>query len=194
LLAIDRLAQRLTRGAERFDPGGRLGAQGHLREEWIESWLEFFREAPVARELPHLVDGNLHDALRVATHALAVAVAERLSAFLGPQSAETEIVLVGGGRRNGLLLREIMSRLPADAAIHSVAEIGLRDESLTAASTAILAMLFVDRVAGNLPHLTGAEGSRILGRLTPGASAPFRRLLVEMTSRSPETLTLRDAV
>jgi anhydro-N-acetylmuramic acid kinase len=196
LAPIDRLTQQLTAGAERFDPGGRLGAQGRLRDQWLAPWSEFFGndESIISRDTLPNSPATLHDALRLATHALAATLAERVTNFVGGRFSEVEIVLAGGGRRNGLLLREIIARLPAEAAIHPLTEYGLRDESLSPAVAAILALFFIDRVAGNLPHITGSDASRVLGRLTPGNPATLRRLLLQMSARTPETQKLRDAM
>lgn len=196
LAALDRLTRALTGDLERYDPGGRLGAQGRLREEWLAPWLEYFasESAPEAISSPRHSANELHDALRSATAALAATLAGRIGSFIGGRFSEVEILLAGGGRRNGLLLRELAARMPAEAVMHPITEFGLRDESLAPATAAILAMFFVDRVAGNLPHLTGADGARVLGRLTPGNPATLRRLLQQMSARTPETSTLRDAI
>lgn len=212
LLVLDRLVQRATAGAEPFDHGGRLGAQGRFRADLArrfaeasppakatgpvsiaqaiaasERWLEAADEAMSSQRC------TLHDVLRTATYVVAQTLASQLLPWLEP-SAATEVVLSGGGRRNGLLLREILSRLPADAAILPISAMSMADEALRPTAAALLAMLHVDQVPGNLPHLTGARSPRILGRLTPGGPVAWRRLLLDMAAHSRQTLSLREAI
>lgn len=60
--------------------------------------------------------------------------------------------------------------------------------------SALLGMLHIDQVPANLPHVTGAEGLRILGRLTPGKLSVWRHLLTNMTDTQSPIMRLKDAV
>ena len=52
--------------------------------------------------------------------------------------------------------------------------LGIPAHGRKATSFGMLAALTLDGVAGNLPSVTGAAGSRLLGSLTPGSSANWR--------------------
>jgi hypothetical protein len=68
------------------------------------------------------------------------------------------------------------------------------DLKLDAVLTAILGLMHVDQMPGNLPELTGCEQQRILGRLTPGRPHQWRQLLREMADFQPPVMKLKDAV
>src|SRR5205814_9518998 len=56
-----------------------------------------------------------------------------------------------------------------------------------------LAALTVDGVPANLPSATGASGSRLLGSLTPGASANWARCLAWMAAQTAHLRGLNPA-
>jgi anhydro-N-acetylmuramic acid kinase len=66
--------------------------------------------------------------------------------------------------------------------------------SLGSASASVLGLMHIDQMPATLPWLTGARQPRILGRLTPGNPANFRRLVMEMGDSRPPVMKLRDAV
>ena len=77
-----------------------------------------------------------------------------------------EVVVCGGGRRNGHLMSCLRALLPAHGVV--IAEdIGVDGDGLEAAAFAWLAKCFIDRIPGNAPDATGARGPRILGCLYP---------------------------
>jgi anhydro-N-acetylmuramic acid kinase len=130
-LLLDLLAQRLSGGEEHFDPGGRLAVQGRRISELIEHWLrDPYFDRPLPRWHPRGVlperfltdalqlavqhDWSVRDLLCSATHFIAETVAWALRKRLPDDAAIDEIVVVGGGQHNGMLLREIgrLTRLP----------------------------------------------------------------------------------
>jgi anhydro-N-acetylmuramic acid kinase len=196
---IDWLTETLTGGAELFDHGGNFGAQGRVRVELAPSWESVVRSEEISKpeiaSLAEAASGDgyaVHDIICTATHILATELAEKARHWLAAES-ELDLILTGGGRKNGLLLREIMSLLPG-VELRTLSAVGLRDCSLAPVVAALLAMLHVDQAPANLPHLTGAESVRLLGRITPGSPPSWRRLLSEMAARSPQTLKLRAAI
>lgn len=66
--------------------------------------------------------------------------------------------------------------------------------SLNSVLAAVLGMMSIDQIPANLPHITGAQTQRILGRFTPGAPSNWRQLLREMADFQPPAMRLRDAV
>ena len=64
-------------------------------------------------------------------------------------------------------MRIAISRAIAPLNVISFAERFFDGEAKEAVAFALLAYLFVERRAGNVPRATGANGPRILGKLTP---------------------------
>ena len=102
------------------------------------------------------------------------------------------MIVTGGGRQNGMLLRE-MGRL-TEIPPTRIDEAGIDDEALAPASAAVLALLYIDQIPGNHPALTNAEISRVLGRLTPGSPQSWQRLLAAISGTKTAVRPLRSAV
>ena len=66
--------------------------------------------------------------------------------------------------------------------------------SFHAVMAAVLGLMHVDQMPGNLPGVTGGSQQRILGRLTPGRPHQWRQLLREMADFQPPAMKLRNAV
>jgi anhydro-N-acetylmuramic acid kinase len=207
---LDQLVQRLTQGEHRFDPGGRFAVQGRRIRALLEHWLAdpWFRR-PLPRWQPRgvrperfLLDAvqmavesgwSVRDLLCTATHLIAETVARSLERYRPPDMTTCEAVVTGGGQHNGLLLREIVDRVPGVRVVR-VGQLGLPDEALAPACVALLALLYVDQVPANHPAVTGTELPRVLGRLTPGSPQSWQRLLLELTGTRPAVRPLRAAV
>ncbi len=207
---VDLLAQRLTGGQSRFDPGGRLAVQGRRINELVDRWLA---DASVDRPLPHwhpngmrperlLTDAlktaaerawSIRDLLCTATHFLAEMTVRAIGRRLPAAERLGELVLSGGGQHNGMLLREIGARLPEVPLLRS-SELGIEDEALDAAATAMLGVMFLDRVPANSMAITGAEVPRVLGRLTPGSAQNWQRLIQSLGGSCPVVRPLRSAM
>jgi 1,6-anhydro-N-acetylmuramate kinase len=68
------------------------------------------------------------------------------------------------------------------------------DAALEPTAAAVLTLLFIDQTPATYTQLTGTEGPRILGRLTPGAPASANRLFAEMAGHRRATMPLRSAM
>ncbi|MDP9044196.1 MAG: anhydro-N-acetylmuramic acid kinase [Pseudomonadota bacterium] len=160
-----------------YDDGGRWGATGQVdatlltrlrsdpyfalalpkstgRDRFNAHWLAAHLAGSAAR--PVDVQATLTEltaavcASEVATHA----------------SDARELLVCGGGARNDLLMRRLGARLPGVTVLPTDAR-GLPADQVEACAFAWLARAFVRREAGNLPSVTGAAGSRLLGALYP---------------------------
>lgn len=207
---LDLLAQRLTSGEHRFDPGGRLAVQGRHLPELMGHWLNdpLFNK-PLPRWHPHGVrperflteslklaverGWSIRDLLCTATHFLAEAVARTIARRLPEDTPFDEILLSGGGQQNGMLLSEISVRLPG-IPLKRIAEFGAAGEMLEPTSVAVLALLHLDQVPGNPSTVTGAEIPRVLGRLTPGSPQAWQRVLEALWAARPAAQPLRSAI
>lgn len=206
---LDHLAERLSSGGDRFDPGGRLAVQGRCISELLEHWLaDSYFDRPLPRWHPRGVpperylseslqmavenDWSVRDLLCTATHFLAQTIARAIGRRL-PEDAEVdEIVVAGGGQLNGMLLHEI-SRATQRPIVRA-AELDAPDEALESAAVALLALLAIDQVPANPTAITGTEVPRILGRWTPGSPQQWQRLLSTIADAEPAARPLRSAI
>jgi anhydro-N-acetylmuramic acid kinase len=204
---LDQLTRRLTSGETAYDAGGRLAVQGRRIAELLEHWLgdPYFRR-PLPRWQPRgirperflleamqmAVDRgwSVRDMLCTATHFLAEATALAVRRCLPEDARVDEIVLTGGGQHNGMLLREIASRIPQIPLVR-VDQFGPCGEALAPACVALLALLHLDEIPANHSAVTGTEVPRVLGRLTPGSTQSWQRLLRELTGAGRAARALR---
>ncbi len=175
---------RMLRPELRFDRGGALARAGNPVEEVIEELLahpyfaapppkstgrELFTPEYVARlvkrcrELrPNCSD---EDVIATATALTARSIADAYRRFL-PEPVE-EVLVSGGGAKNDTLI-DMLRNLVAPMSVRRFDEVFFDGEAKEAVAFALLAKLFVDARAGNVPTATGARGPRLLGKLTPG--------------------------
>ena len=206
---LDELTHRLTGGSRSFDRGGSLAVQGRRIDNLLEHWLRdpsFNRPLPrwhpcgiqperfLADAIRMAVDSgwSVRDLLCTAAHLIAESVARALR-WLPSDVQIDQMLLTGGGRHNGLLLREIGDRLPGLSTIH-VQELGVPDGILSAASIAVLVLCHIDQMPAAPKAANGAEPTCVLGRLTPGSPPNWQRLLREMTAAAAIDRPLRKAV
>jgi len=76
------------------------------------------------------------------------------------------VYVCGGGAENGELMRQLAAALP-QATVQSTAALGVAPNRVEALAFAWLGYRFMQRLPGNLPAVTGAQGERILGALYP---------------------------
>jgi anhydro-N-acetylmuramic acid kinase len=169
-----------------FDANGEWGAAGEVREDWLADALSepFFHQAPpksTGRDLfnpdwltrwlaPHgLTDGPMADgALARDVQATLCELTARSAALaLREHAADaSDVVVCGGGALNGDLMRRLGEQLPGVRVGRSDAH-GLDVMQVEAAAFAWLAWTHLQRLAGNVPAVTGARGPRVLGALYP---------------------------
>lgn len=77
-----------------------------------------------------------------------------------------EIYVCGGGARNAYLMQRLRSRVP-HIQWQATDEAGIPAQAMEALAFAWLAWRHDERLAGNLPAVTGAKGERILGAYYP---------------------------
>lgn len=160
-----------------FDRDGAVAAKGQPDDELLHTLLAdpFFEQPPpksTGRELfsPHWLErviGGRQLATDVVmatlTRLTAVAIARAIDRWY-PQAAD--IVVCGGGTRNATLQRMLAAECAPRPVIASSA-LGVEPDQVEALAFAWLAHAHVNRQGGNVPSVTGARGSRILGALYP---------------------------
>ncbi len=75
-----------------------------------------------------------------------------------------------------MLLRELAAVLPGVPLV-PIEDAGIEAEALDPACYALMALFYLDQTPANRPEVTGAEMSRVLGRLTPGSPQNWQRLV-----------------
>ena len=118
-------------------------------------------------------DQDWMDIVATLTELTALTVADAYARWILPLGIE-EVVLTGGGARNGTLVKRI-SELLAPLPVVDGGVLGVDPEAKEALAFAVLAWAHAAGIPANAPGATGASGIRLLGSLTPGDLARSRR-------------------
>ena len=163
-----------------FDRDGALAARGRVHTALLETLLEepyLALSAPksTGRELFHRAwlapalqrhAADVADVMATLSEYTARTIADALRAV--PAFAPQELLVCGGGARNGALMRRLAAQLPglrvADTSVR-----GIAPEHVEAALFAWLAERHLQGLPGNIVAVTGARGPRVLGALHRGA-------------------------
>ena len=89
-----------------------------------------------------------------------------LDALRAAAPGTRELLVCGGGARNGALMRRLAALWPG-LRVADTDSAGLPAMQVEAAAFAWLARQFCERLPGSHPAVTGATGTRILGALYP---------------------------
>ncbi|MBS4097232.1 MAG: anhydro-N-acetylmuramic acid kinase [Sulfuricella sp.] len=159
-----------------YDDDGQWGQKGKLIPELLERLLAepYFSAPPpksTGRDLFNLAwlhtfrphDHRPEDVQATLVELTARGIADAIATYCrGAQ----EIYLCGGGARNGALANRLKALLP-NTAWRLTDDLGLPTDCVEACAFAWLAQQTLVKKAGNLPDVTGAKGSRILGAIYP---------------------------
>jgi anhydro-N-acetylmuramic acid kinase len=211
LSLIDRFAREATGGRRRYDDGGHLAVQGQCLEALVELW-QAEKPSPVlpgprwrsaGGSVKHMFESamaaapragwSVTDMLCTANHVLARAIVLAIRDRLPANPAVDEVVISGGGQHNGLLVQALTQRL-AGLPLLAESQLGVPTGMRGAAVAGVLALLHLDQTPACPTAITGARTPRVLGRLTPGSPQSWQRVLREMTTQQPATVSLRSAI
>lgn len=162
------------------DEGGALALQGEILTPLLHQCLgdAYFSVKPpksTGREYFHLDWLKAHiKTARLGQHAsladmmatLSQLSAQSVADALARINFEPLNIWVSGGGRHNLALMNALSAL-TDGSTATIEDAGVEGDSLEAAAFAWLARECLHSRAGNLPQVTGATGSRILGAIYP---------------------------
>ena len=182
---LDLAAHQFSGGKFSFDANGTWARQGQPDEDLIQSWLQeaYLQQAPpksTGRELFGRADlaqrlvaietraqqanqqahqqPNPANALATLTAFSAAVIGQDLAK--GPPVQE--LLVAGGGCRNGLLMEELQRRCRGTR-VRPLADLGIGDSDREALAFALLAWWHALRHPGNLPSVTGASRPAVLG-------------------------------
>jgi anhydro-N-acetylmuramic acid kinase len=182
-MILDELARRFTRGSLGCDLNGAFAAKGRAREPWLRSALQhsFFAQVPprsAGREefgssfVDEIIDlaeprtpEQWYDLFATAVELTTFPVQDAILRFVAPLERFTRVVVAGGGTRNPAImrsLREVM--LPAE--VITTDELGIPSALKEAIAFALLASARIDQIPTNIPAVTGASKSVLLGKIT----------------------------
>ena len=178
-ILIDLAIWQLTNGELAYDLDGKLAAQGTPNLKLVARWLEedFFQSPPPKSTGRELFGGdyltkcrqeadkiglNESDWIATITELTVASIVRSYRDFM-PQLPE-EILLCGGGSRN-LYLRQRLQAELTSAQILTTDEVGLNGDFKEAIAFAVLAYWRYHTIPGNLPQVTGASRSVLLGNI-----------------------------
>ncbi|MDV3467487.1 anhydro-N-acetylmuramic acid kinase [Stenotrophomonas sp. C3(2023)] len=173
---LDGWCQRHT--GRPYDHDGGFAAAGTVLPALLQRWLDdpWFALPPpksTGREQFHMdwvdaaVAGMPHAPADVQATLLELTAATVAEALLRHQPGTAEVLVCGGGVRNGQLMACLQAHLPKMSVVSS-ARHGLDPDYMEAMGFAWLARQTLEGLAGNLPSVTGASGPRVLGAIHPG--------------------------
>ncbi len=168
--------------AQAYDSGGNWAASGTVNAPLLAVLRDdaFFRmpgPKSTGRDLfnAHWLDRHLVPFGNLATADVQATLVELtattlIDALVAVAPSVNDVFVCGGGAYNTFLMQRLQSVLAASgsmATVQSTIKIGVPPDQVEALAFAWLALRFMARTTGNLPSVTGAHGTRILGALYP---------------------------
>jgi anhydro-N-acetylmuramic acid kinase len=181
-MMIDALVRRFTNAEKTYDANGSIGARGQVISPLLEQLLtdpffqaqppktagrEQFGEAFVQQMLEYSKSSRFEDLVCTATELTVRSIANAITGFVVPETEVQQLVVSGGGARNGFLMQRLQCALP-DLKIMTSEELGIPTAAKEAIGFAILANETLHLHAGNVPTATGARRPVILGKVVYG--------------------------
>jgi anhydro-N-acetylmuramic acid kinase len=180
-MVMDGLVQRLTKGKETMDRGGRLAARGKVavgllatllahpylkhqppkstgREEFGEAFVEKILAAQKAHRL------KPEDLLATCALFTAITIGSARKWLAGPVD---EVLVGGGGARNRSLMSNLSSVF-SPVPVRTFDAAGWPGKAFEAVAFAILAYQSFHGERANVPSVTGASHPVVLGAIVPG--------------------------
>lgn len=187
-MLIDAFVFARTNGERRFDRDGELAARGRIDDALLQAMLQepYFAQAPpksTGRELfgaqfldrfaSRLDELSTEDGAATLTALTVASVGDAIAAHApGVQ----RLIVSGGGSRNPTLMAALARRV-APAIVETSAAAGIDADAKEAIAFAILGYETLRGRPANVPRVTGARHSAVLGGIAPHELA---RLLVRV--------------
>lgn len=175
MAVIDAVA-RLVDTSLPFDRDGHLAAQGAVHAGILADLLRdpFFSAPPprstgrehfgeaYARRLHERVPGA--DGVATAVALTADSIASAITLWVPPA---TEVLVSGGGAHHPAVMARLAQALPGGTRLARFEDTYFPGDAKEAVAFALLGLLTLMNQPGNLPAVTGAQGPRVLGMVTP---------------------------
>lgn len=183
-MVIDALVSRSTNGLLTMDKGGSIAAKGQV-DFWL---LQFLLQHPYFSQLPPKTTGRevfgkeytdaliataqqkgipMENVISTATAMTAASIAQAYRDFILPCNPASRMILSGGGCYNPILvdfIRKEFVRFGVD--VRTQEEAGGNSDAKEAIAFALLADCTLHGIPGNLPAVTGAKNSALLGKIS----------------------------
>lgn len=185
---IDWAVQKMTRGKQSYDKGGKIAAKGKINLAAVKKMMShaYFSKRPpksTGRELFNenwiptpLKKGKPEDLIATLTYLAAYSIYEGYRRWI--KEPLKEIVVSGGGAYN-LTLMMHLTKLFAPVPVVSIEEYKIHAQAKEPAAFAFFALQALEGKFNHSPEGTGASHPAILGKITPAFvraenSAPVR--------------------
>ncbi|WP_282941109.1 anhydro-N-acetylmuramic acid kinase [Paenibacillus sp. RC67] len=183
-MVIDTLVREETGGVMQYDEGGNIAAMGTVNEELLDHFLKqdtFFTRRPpksTGREVygsSYAKDFHFEglkrglsfvDIVATATALTARTIVDSYERFVFPDHSIQDIIVAGGGAHNRTLMTMIQKLLPESCKLSSSEQYGIPDDAREAIAFAIMGHESIMGRPSNMPSVTGASRSVILGHIT----------------------------
>ena len=178
------ISDALVRAIEPAGPGldvdGAIAARGVPVHPLLQHALAdpyFAKPPPKSTDVPAMLsvfnsarasigrNDRFEDLVRTACLLTATTVADAIRKFCDP--FPDELIVSGGGVRNGTLMQLLRDRLGAAVPVLPVDDLGVPSEAKEAVAFALLAAATLDGEPSNVPAATGAKRPAVLGSITP---------------------------
>lgn len=187
-MVLDAVASRITKGRMAMDRGGKMAAGGRVNADLLAELFThpFLKRRPpksTGREefgkafLQSLFDGqrrhslSSRDLLATCTRWTAEAVGSARRWLPGPID---EVIVGGGGIYNKTLMAHL-TEVFGPAKVLTFDDVGWPSKAFEAIAFAVLAYHTITGQFGNVPSVTGATKSVLLGTIVPGDRRWFSR-------------------
>ncbi len=172
---IDHFSQMLC--GHSYDEDGRLASRGTARQSILDRLMDhpYFKTTPpksTGREtfgsdylstIEKLLEGvKIEDVMATVTEFTAVSIADQLQRYV--PLALDEMIVSGGGAKNGFLLRRLRER--CNVPVVRSDELGVPSHAKEAMLFAYLADAALSRTPANVPSVTGARRFAVIGRIS----------------------------
>ncbi|MBC8403446.1 MAG: anhydro-N-acetylmuramic acid kinase [Candidatus Marinimicrobia bacterium] len=173
---LDEVYQLAT--GDKYDQDGNLAGNGKIDLKLIAEWIcdDFITKAPpkstgrdhygtkwLETHENQLADLNIEDRLATMAAFTAKSIYSNCQSFL--QQFEPDYLIVGGGGVHHRPLMQLLVKLFPGQKIVTSTEFGIDPDAKEALGFAVLAVAFIKGIPGNLPSVTGADKSVVLGKL-----------------------------
>jgi anhydro-N-acetylmuramic acid kinase len=174
-MLLDLATQWVTDGAQAFDDGGKLAASGNIDFDLLEKLIAhpFLKQTPPKsagrEEFGQAFFTSLTkpvgriDLLTTLTEFTALSIADAYQRYL-PRLPD-EVIVGGGGARNGFLMERLRARLPG-IPVTTHEAFGIDGDAKEALAFALLANETLLGNPSSLPSVTGATRPAVLGSIT----------------------------